>query len=138
MYANSIFFLCRQFSERKIYKKSPKIGEFWKRMFNFVEIYIKMAANLQQRIESLRSKSRLLTERYAEVLEEKRAAEAQIDELRAQLQRQQREISHLRQQIENLQVVTTISHNRKDVERSRAFLSQLVRDIDKCIAELTD
>lgn len=138
MYANSIFFLCLQFSERKIYKKSPKIGEFWKRMFNFVEIYIKMAANLQQRIESLRSKSRLLTERYAEVLEEKRAAEAQIDELRAQLQRQQREISHLRQQIENLQVVTTISHNRKDVERSRAFLSQLVRDIDKCIAELTD
>lgn len=107
-------------------------------MFNFVEIYIKMAANLQQRIESLRSKSRLLTERYAEVIEEKRAAEAQIDELRAQLQRQQREISHLRQQIENLQVVTTISHNRKDVERSRAFLSQLVRDIDKCIAELTD
>ena len=61
-----------------------------------------------------------------------------VDELRAQLQRQQREISHLRQQIENLQVVTTISHNRKDVERSRAFLSQLVRDIDKCIAELTD
>ena len=84
-------------------------------MFNFVEIYIKMAANLQQRIESLRSKSRLLTERYAEVLEEKRAAEAQIDELRAQLQRQQREISHLRQQIENLQVVTTNSHKRKDV-----------------------
>ncbi len=107
-------------------------------MFNFVEIYIKMAATLQQRLESIRSKALLLTERYAEVLEEKRAAEAQIDELRAQLQRQQREMSHLKQQIENLQVVRTISRKREDVERSRAFLSQLVRDIDKCIAELTD
>lgn len=97
-----------------------------------------MAATLQQRIDSIRSKARLLTERYAELLEEKRAAEAQIDELRAQLQRQQREMSHMKQQIENLQVVTTISRKREDVERSRAFLSQLVRDIDKCIAELTD
>lgn len=107
-------------------------------MFNFVEIYIKMAATLQQRLDSIRSKALLLTERYAEVLEEKRAAEAQIDELRAQLQRQQREMNHLKQQIENLQVVRTISRKREDVERSRAFLSQLVRDIDKCIAELTD
>lgn len=41
MYANSIFFLSLQFSRRKIYKNSPKTGEFWKRMFNFVEIYIK-------------------------------------------------------------------------------------------------
>lgn len=97
-----------------------------------------MAANLQQRLKSIGSKARVLTERYAELLEEKRAAEAQIDELRAQLQRQQREMDHMRQQIEHLQVVTTIAPKREDVERSRAFLSQLVRDIDKCIAELND
>ncbi len=107
-------------------------------MFNFVEIYIKMAANLQQRLDSIRSKALLLTERYSEMLEQKRAAEAQIAELRAQLQRQQREMSIMKQQIENLQVVTTLAPKREDVERSRAFLSQLVRDIDKCIAELTD
>lgn len=97
-----------------------------------------MAANLQQRLKSIGSKARVLTERYAELLEEKRAAEAQIDELRAQLQRQQREMDHMRQRIEHLQVVTTIAPKREDVERSRAFLSQLVRDIDKCIAELND
>ncbi len=97
-----------------------------------------MAATLQQRLDSIQSKARLLMERYAELLDEKRSAEAQIDELRVQLQRQEREMSHMKQQIENLQVVRTISRKREDVERSRAFLSQLVRDIDKCIAELTD
>lgn len=97
-----------------------------------------MAANLQQRIDSIKSKARLLAERHAELMAEKRAAEAQIAELRSQLTRQQREMTHMRQQIENLQVVTTLSPRREDVERSRAFLSQLVRDIDKCITELTE
>lgn len=97
-----------------------------------------MAANLQQRLDSIRGKATLLTQRYAELLEEKRAADAQIAELHTQLRRQQEEMARMRQQIESLQVVTTISRGREDVERSRAFLSQLVRDIDKCIAELTE
>lgn len=97
-----------------------------------------MAANLQQRLESIRNKALLLKERHEALLAEHRDAEAQIAELRAQLTRQQREIVNLRQLIEELQVVTTLSHGRDDVERSRAFLSQLVRDIDKCIAELTE
>lgn len=97
-----------------------------------------MAANLQQRLDSIRGKATLLTQRYAELLEEKRAAEAQIAELHTQLRRQQEELARMRQQIESLQVVTTLSRGREDVERSRAFLSQLVRDIDKCIAELTE
>jgi hypothetical protein len=97
-----------------------------------------MAANLQQRLDSIRGKATLLTQRYAELLEEKRAADAQIAELHTQLRRQQEEMARMRQEIESLQVVTTISRGREDVERSRAFLSQLVRDIDKCIAELTE
>lgn len=119
-------------------KKWGKEAVFCKSFINFVEIYVKMAANLQQRIDSIKSKARLLAERHAELMAEKRAAEAQIAELRSQLTRQQREMTHMRQQIENLQVVTTLSPRREDVERSRAFLSQLVRDIDKCIAELTE
>lgn len=97
-----------------------------------------MAANLQQRLDSIRGKATLLTQRYAELLEEKRVAEAQIAELHTQLRRQQEELARMRQQIESLRVVTTLSRGREDVERSRAFLSQLERDIDKCIAELTE
>lgn len=97
-----------------------------------------MAASLQQRIDSIKGKALLLMERYAELLDEKKAAETQIAELQARVQLQQREIDRMKVEIENLKVVTTLTPKREDVEQSRAFLSQLVRDIDKCIAELTD
>lgn len=97
-----------------------------------------MAASLQQRIDSIKGKALLLMERYAELLDEKKAAEAQIAELRARVELQQREIDRMKVEIESLKVVTTLTPKREDVEQSRAFLSQLVRDIDKCIAELTD
>ncbi len=97
-----------------------------------------MAGNLQHRLESLRGKAQLITERYASLLEQKRLADDTIAELRKELERTKRENNVLQQQIEHLKVVTTITPKREDVERSRAFLSELVRDIDKCISELTE
>lgn len=97
-----------------------------------------MAANLQQRIEIIKSKATLLAERYAEIVEQKRAAEAKIDELQEQIHKQKSEMNRMTQEIEHLKVVTTLTPKREDVEQSRAFLSQLIRDIDKCIAEMTE
>jgi hypothetical protein len=97
-----------------------------------------MAADLQSRINNLRSKAELLTGRYRMLVQQKQQCDLKVQELEATVKRQQREIEILHQQIENLQVVTTIAPSRENVEHSRAILSQLVRDIDKCIAELTD
>lgn len=99
---------------------------------------IKMAGNLQQRLDSLRGKAQLLTERYAKLLEQKRVLEEQIAQFNATIERQQKEMAVMRQQIEYLQVVSVIAPKREDVERSRAFLAGLVRDIDKCINELNE
>lgn len=97
-----------------------------------------MAGNLQQRLDSIRSKAQLLQSRYLMLLDEKRAADARILELQDSLERQQKEINIMQQQIEHLRVVTTLNPSRDDVERSRAILTELVRDIDKCISELTE
>lgn len=97
-----------------------------------------MAGNLQQRLDSLKSKAQLLMERYTRMADAKRAADERIGELEAQIERKNREINVMRQQIEHLQVVTTLTPRREDVERSRAFLTELVRDIDKCINELSE
>ena len=35
-------------------------------------------------------------------------------------------------------MATTIAPERKDVERTRALLASLVREIDKCIADLKE
>ncbi len=97
-----------------------------------------MAGNLQQRLDSLKSKTQLLVERYARMENARREAESRISELEQEITRKDREIKVLRQQLEQLQVVTTLSPGREDVERSRKFFAELLRDIDKCINELSE
>lgn len=97
-----------------------------------------MAGNLQQRLDSLKSKAQLLVERYARTEDARCEAESRINDLELEIKRKDREISVLRQQLEQLQVVTTLSPRREDVERSRKFFAELLRDIDKCINELSE
>ncbi len=96
-----------------------------------------MAGDLQQKIDRIRSKTELLLERYRILLQEKEAAESRIDELLHTVERQKAEIDRLKQDNEYLSVVTTIVPDRENVEKSRAFLSKLMQEIDKCILELT-
>lgn len=95
-----------------------------------------MAGDLQQRIDSLRGKAQLLTQRYEKLLSDKREADTTIGELKAKLAEQSKEISLLRQQLEYLRVVSPTSVTPGDAQQSRAILVQIVRDIDKCISEL--
>ncbi|MCM1292402.1 MAG: hypothetical protein NC111_03165 [Bacteroides sp.] len=97
-----------------------------------------MAGNLQQRLDSLKSKAKLLSEQHAKLTDYIRVADQRIAELQATVERQQAQISVLSQKIEHLQVVSTLAPNHEDVEKSRKFLAELLRDIDKCISELSE
>ena len=97
-----------------------------------------MAGNLKQRLDSLSSKALLLTERYASLNESYRVALQKITDLQATLERKEKEINLLNLQIEQLRVVSVIAPNHEDVEHTRRFLAELVRDIDKCISELSE
>lgn len=95
-----------------------------------------MVSNLKQILERLRGKTDILTQRYHTLLQEKHNADLRIEELTSLVKSQQEEINRLQQEVEYLKVVTTLNPDRADVEKSRAFLSKLVREIDKCIVEL--
>lgn len=95
-----------------------------------------MAENLKQTLERLRGKADILTQRYQRLLQEKQEADLCIKELTSLNKSQQDEINRLKQEVEYLKVVTTLNPDRETVEKSRAFLSGLVREIDKCIVEL--
>lgn len=97
-----------------------------------------MVEDFKQTLERLRGKTDLLTKRYQALLQEKQVADMQNEELTALTNKQQQEIYRLQQEVEYLKVVTTLNPNRNDVEKSRAFLSELVREIDKCISELKE
>ena len=97
-----------------------------------------MANDLKQTLERLSGKADLLVERYQLLLQEKQQVDMLNEELSSTIKKQQQEIDRLQQEVEHLKVVTTLTPKREDVEKSRAFLSKLVRNIDKCIAELKE
>ncbi len=97
-----------------------------------------MASDLQQTLQRISRKTEFLTERYNEVLRGKTSAEARVKELEQTVTRLNEEIQQLKSRIEYLTVVTVAHPDRRDVEFSRAKLTKLVREIDRCISELSE
>ncbi|HRF69755.1 MAG TPA: hypothetical protein PK430_11150 [Muribaculum sp.] len=97
-----------------------------------------MASDLQQTLQRISRKTEFLTERYNEVLRGKTSAEARVKELEQTVTRLNEEIRQLKSRIEYLTVVTIAHPDRRDVESSRAKLTKLVREIDRCISELSE
>ncbi len=96
-----------------------------------------MAANLQQRIEKIEAKAALMIERYELMRQARQRAEAKVEELVSEIGRLERTIAEMSRQIEYLKVASVMSPDHRDVEATRAVLSELVREIDKCINQLS-
>lgn len=102
-----------------------------------MEIWKRMAVDLQKRIDKIKVKAGLLTERYDSLLQAKLAADERIEELTRRLDAARREIGDLQRQIEYLKIASVTSPDHRDVEKARTFISGLVREIDNCITRLT-
>ena len=96
-----------------------------------------MAVALQERIDKIKVKAGLMTERYDLLRQAKLAADERIEELTRQLDEARREVSDLQLQIEYLRVASVGVPDHRDVEKARTFISGLVREIDNCITRLT-
>lgn len=97
-----------------------------------------MASDLQQTLQRISRKAETLVDRYNFVDEQRCKAEERVTELEATVAQLTEEISGLQDRIEYLTVVTTTFPQRENVEKSRALISRLVREIDKCIADLSE
>lgn len=96
-----------------------------------------MAGNLQQRIDRLRSKAGLLADRYEAIKRSRDEALDRENELKAEVSRLRRELAARDTEIERLKVSSVLVPDHRDVEATRSFLTGLVREIDKCIAQLS-
>lgn len=97
-----------------------------------------MTEKAQEPIERIIEKAAIITKRYIDLRQEKLKADALIEGLSTTIKQQQDEIERLRLENQYLKVVTTTDPKRESVEESRAILSELVREIDKCISELSE
>lgn len=96
-----------------------------------------MSSTLQQRLQAVTAKAHLLVSRYDTLLKAKEEADRRIEELEGELRKEQSLVARLKVEVEELRVVTTLTPRREDVEQSKAMLAEFLRDIDKCIDELT-
>lgn len=97
-----------------------------------------MTADLQQMTSKLQMTCARLSERVKELMAERDSARRDVADREATIREQKREIERLSQQVDFLTVVSTALPAPGDIEKSRAILSGLVREIDKCINDLTE
>ena len=97
-----------------------------------------MASNLQDTLQRVVNKREILIEKYRALLEEKRRVDAANESLNSKNVALEKEIERLRQENEYLRLARSISSTPEQTEANRARISKLVRDIDKCISQLTD
>ena len=97
-----------------------------------------MASNLQDTIQRIVNKSNILLEKYNALMADKRRLDEENESLKSGNEKLKLELERLRQENEYLRLVRSISATPEQIEENKSRISKLVRDIDKCISQLTD
>lgn len=97
-----------------------------------------MAGNLEQQLERIRAKMLVVSEKYQHLREAFEAQKVEISDLRAQVLARDEELEKLRLKVEYMSIASTVSLTADDLSATRALVADLVREIDRCLADLAD
>lgn len=97
-----------------------------------------MAIDLRQQLERVNAKTTLVLEKYALMQKRLEQARAEIERLNAELRSSRQSIEKLELQLEYLSVSHTVASSDAELERTKTMIEELVREIDSCIADLSD
>ena len=97
-----------------------------------------MADELRQTLNRTAQKAQIVLQRYMLMKQKVEQMTARADGLERELEKTKAENQRLRSQVQFLKMASVVAPDREDVERTRALISGLVRDIDRCIADLND
>ncbi len=97
-----------------------------------------MAIDLQQQLERVNAKTTLVLEKYALMQQRLEQARTEIARLNDELRRSRQSIEALEMRLEYLSVSHTVASSGDELQRAKVMISELVREIDLCIADLND
>lgn len=97
-----------------------------------------MPAELKQRLDRLESKAAMVARSHEGLLRRLQEQSRLIAGLESRVRSLEAENSELRTAAEYLRVVHTVAPTREAVSQTRALLSRIVREIDRCIADIGD
>lgn len=95
-----------------------------------------MAQHVQDIASSIRSKVAVIVDRQNMLAQTIEAERAESARLKARVEELSAEVSRLKADNEYLTVMRAVAVTPQQAEQSRAMLAGLVREIDRCIAEL--
>lgn len=101
-----------------------------------VEIRKTMAENVQDITSSIRSKVSVIVGRQSMLAQQIASERAEAEALRRKVEELSAEVKRLKADNEYLTVMRAVAVTPQQAEQSRAMLAGLVREIDRCIAEL--
>ena len=97
-----------------------------------------MATDFNEQIERIRAKATVLVEKYLRLQEAYESLRAENTELKGRVEAQNKELEQLRMQVEYLSIASTVKMSGEDIDSTRAMVADLVRELDRCIADLND
>lgn len=97
-----------------------------------------MAENLSEIFERLLAKQQILLERYNAMKDKLQISQEENEALKKENEKQRQLIEKLEMDKDFLQMARQIAPDREALDRSRAMIARLVRDVDKCIEQLKD
>ncbi len=95
-----------------------------------------MATELDKSLARISEKAHILVQRYDAVCQERTQALERIAELEKELRDKQQRIEQLSLNNEYLSISSALAPSRDAVEKTRAIIAELVREIDRCIADI--
>lgn len=97
-----------------------------------------MTAEERERLSAFEAKLRYLISRYEQTIEENGKLKQQLQQAEEAREQALEEYRILEKRYNDLKTAATISLDGSDVRQTKLRLSQLVRDVDKCIALLNE
>lgn len=92
--------------------------------------------DFQEQLGRIIDKTRLLLIRNGALADEVKALKDERDALKGELLAREGELEKLRLEVEYLRVASVVSPSAEDRRRTAEKISNLVRELDRCIADL--
>ncbi len=94
--------------------------------------------NLSQIVDLLETNLSSVLLKYDDLKEENKLLKQRSEELELQVSNKQQLINDLKQKEESLKIANTIVGSKEDKHLAKLKINTLIRDIDKCIIQLSE
>ncbi|MBR4994652.1 MAG: hypothetical protein IKY82_01180 [Alistipes sp.] len=89
-------------------------------------------------IKHIEAQAQRIIAQYENLEEQCRQLREERDSLRAELRQQEEQLRQAKAEVQRLRLAEGLSGNNTDKAKSRARINLLLREVDKCIALLTN